>query len=251
MPSGILAHSSYLIAHSGRGYLLDCGEGASSSMVRQRVDTSTIETIFISHTHSDHILGLPMFLQMEYLKNRTASLRVHVPAEFTGLLQSLLEGVYLFPGKLRFEFAIVPIEEGFVFDDGYVRISAKPNSHLRAAVNIELLSTGKYSNRMQCFSFEVAADGRRLLYSGDIGTLDDIVEEMVGVDLLVVEGVHCNMEQLPRLLIESGVGRCVLTHLPSTSDRAGIRQMFQKAGFDELDFAAEGFSVDMQSLLSR
>lgn len=241
MPSPDLAHSCYLVEEAGSQYMFDCGGGAASALRRCGIETSSIRTVFISHTHPDHVSGIPMFLQMEYLKNREEPLSIHVPSEFETAFVTMLRGMYLFPEKLRFGVTIHPIDDGFLFDDGGVKVSAFRNSHLGG--HREFLESKNYDNRMQCFSFTAQAGGKKLAYSADIGKTDDLNAIADGADLLVTEGMHLDLNALPDLLVNNRVGQCLLTHLPDDFDREFTKTAFGKAGYQNIGFADEGLEI--------
>ena len=243
MPSPNLAHSCYLVEESGRFFMFDCGDGASSALLRCKTDTSAIENIFISHTHPDHVSGLPMFIQMEYLKNRSEPLTIHIPSEFERVFWMTMRGFYLFPEKLDFEIVVKTIDDGYEFADSGMKVSASANSHLRG--HREFLGSTDYDNRMQCFSFVAQTGGKKLVYSADIGSLDDLTDIALDADLLLTEGMHLDLDQLPALLIEKNVQRCLLTHLPDDFPHEAVQQSFSKAGYEDLRFASEGLTVDV------
>lgn len=241
MPSPNLAHSCYLVKQAGYQYMFDCGGGAASALRRCGIDTSTIRSVFISHTHPDHVSGIPMFLQMEYLMNREEPLSIYIPSEFQAVFSSMLRGMYLFKEKLRFDVTIHPIDDGFSVDHGSVRVSALRNSHLGG--HREFLESKNYDNRMQCFSFTVEAEGKKLAYSADIGKTDDLDPIADHADLLVTEGMHLDLDALPDLLLKNNVRQCMLTHLPDDFDRETTRIAFSKAGYENVGFASEGLEL--------
>jgi ribonuclease Z len=243
MPSANLSHSCYLIEESGRFYMFDCGDGASSALLRCGTDTSAIENVFISHTHPDHVNGLPMFIQMEYLNNRRESLTIHIPSEFEKAFWTTMKGFYLFPEKLNFDIVVRTVDDGYEFDDGGMRIEAHANSHLLG--HREFLSSRDFDNRMQCFSFVAQVEGKKLVYSADIGSLDDLRDIALNADLLLTEGMHFDLDQLPALLIEKNVQRCILTHLSDDFGHEVVQQSFSKAGYENLGLASEGQIVDI------
>ena len=49
---------STLLIVDGRPYLIDCGIGTMRRMLEAGVASETIRTIFFSHLHADHDLGL-------------------------------------------------------------------------------------------------------------------------------------------------------------------------------------------------
>jgi ribonuclease Z len=242
MPSPGFSHSCYLIEQADRLYMLDCGDGASSALRRCRINTSAIEHIFISHTHPDHVSGIPMFVQMQYLEDRREPLTIFIPSEFERAFYVMMRSLYLFPEKVGFDLTVGIIDERFEFDNGSVKIRAYANSHLTGYR--EFFNSRECDNRMQCFSFVVEGGGKKLAYSADVGGLDDLSDIAIDADLLLTEGMHLDLAQLPALLIEKNVKRCILTHLPDDFNRQAARSAFLKSGCN-VRFAGEGQSVDI------
>jgi ribonuclease BN (tRNA processing enzyme) len=76
-------------------------------------------------------------------------------------------------------------------------------------------------------------DGRTLVYSGDTGPCDALVELASGADLLLVEssfverpdnppGLHLTGRQAAEVGTRAGVGAVVLTHIPPWHDRETV-----------------------------
>ena len=70
--------------------LIDCGESTIHRMIRLGLPYDQIEYIFISHLHTDHILGLPSILSSFALKNRTKPLLVFSPQGLQELMEPLI-----------------------------------------------------------------------------------------------------------------------------------------------------------------
>jgi len=180
---------------------------------------------------------------MEYLRSRTEELTIHVPSEFESPFEDMLRAFYLFPRKLRFDLRVRTIEDNTEYDDGLIQIHARENSHLRG--HDEFLQLHNYQNLMQCFSFVVVANSRKLVYSADIGKLDDLADIATDTDLLLTEGMHLDLDRLPHFLIDKNVKHCLLTHLPEGLDRESTITLFTKHGYTSLDFAEEGLTLQI------
>ncbi len=59
LPFPDAAMPAVLARRRGRVYLFDAGEGTQTRMVSAGVSRARLESVFISHMHGDHVLGLP------------------------------------------------------------------------------------------------------------------------------------------------------------------------------------------------
>ena len=58
---------------NSRLLMIDCGEGAAHSMLRQKLKLSRLDHIFLSHLHADHCMGLPGLINTMVMNGRRAS----------------------------------------------------------------------------------------------------------------------------------------------------------------------------------
>jgi ribonuclease Z len=104
-----------LVRRGGEHLLFDCGEGTQRQLVRS-VGLPEIDTVFLTHFHADHWLGLPGMLKSFDLRERQAPLTVFGPPGTVRLLDQL-RFVY---GKLGYPLAIEELESGeAVYGKGY------------------------------------------------------------------------------------------------------------------------------------
>src|ERR1700742_4276679 len=88
-------HSSILLESAGRRWLLDAGEPCSQRLKAMGISFKSLDGIFISHGHSDHLSGLPMIIQGAWLEPRSRPLPLYLPAELIFPIRTWLEAVYL------------------------------------------------------------------------------------------------------------------------------------------------------------
>ena len=72
-------HSAYLYSFDGTRILIDCGDPVGRSLKTAGIDPNAVDTIFISHLHSDHTGGLLMLLQGWWLDDRRKALPIVTP----------------------------------------------------------------------------------------------------------------------------------------------------------------------------
>ena len=66
--------TSALLRREGDLFLFDCGEGTQVSLKKLNLRWKKINAICISHTHADHITGLPGMLMLSSQVDRTEPL---------------------------------------------------------------------------------------------------------------------------------------------------------------------------------
>ncbi|MDD5929146.1 MAG: ribonuclease Z [Spirochaetales bacterium] len=71
--------TSVLLRRDGDLFLFDCGEGTQVSLRRLNLKWKKISAIFISHTHADHVTGLPGILMLSSQVDRTEPLYIYGP----------------------------------------------------------------------------------------------------------------------------------------------------------------------------
>ena len=66
------------LAREGENLLFDCGEGTQRQMMRFGTGF-TVSQLFVTHTHGDHVLGIPGLVQTWDFQDREAPLTIYVP----------------------------------------------------------------------------------------------------------------------------------------------------------------------------
>ena len=71
--------TSVLLRRDGDLFLFDGGEGTQVSLRRLNLKWKKIDAIFVSHTHADHVTGLPGILMLSAQVERTEPLYIYGP----------------------------------------------------------------------------------------------------------------------------------------------------------------------------
>lgn len=80
--------TSVLVRREGELLLFDCGEATQISLKRLNLKWKRISTIYISHTHADHITGLPGILMLSAQVDRTEPLTIIGPKKIKEYIET-------------------------------------------------------------------------------------------------------------------------------------------------------------------
>lgn len=200
------ATSGYLVECKGSKILLDCGSGVLSQL-QNHCALEELDAVILSHTHADHIadvysLEFAILILMQ-IGRRSRPLDVYVnEAELGGL-------AFEYPDYVR----VHPIRVGEELRIGHVRLQFSENVHEIPCLAVKLTSH----------------DGKTLVYSGDTGYCQAIIELSRSADLLIIESSfydsqagrmngHLTAGEAGKIAALAGVGQTILTHFPHYGD---------------------------------
>lgn len=212
--------TSVLLRRKGDLFLFDCGEGTQVSLKRLNLKWKKIDAIFISHTHADHVTGLPGILMLNSQVDRTEPLYIYGPpkvAEYIETSRRVLDMYINYPIIVKEITAPCVVHQG---DGFYVR--AFPLQHTKTCVGYTLeeldrpgafnpekamalgIKPGPLFGKLQRGE-EITLDdgkvikpsdvmgekrsGRKFSFVTDTLYLPSIAKEVQGSDLLICEGM--------------------------------------------------------------
>jgi len=121
---------------------------------------------------------------------------VHLPEAAIPVIETYLHFLGIRHDNQGYEWALHPIKAGFIYEDDRLRLSAHPTKHAD-----------------QSYAFCIEADGKRIVYSGDVRKPGEIGELYDGADVGIMELAHFPPEEVVSGLKGRKVGRLIITHL--------------------------------------
>ena len=217
LPTANRNPSAIIINRKGELILFDCGEGTQQQMMRAKTGMKNLTSIFITHYHADHILGIPGLIQTMSFQGREEPLHIYGPRwihEFVNILLALgyyklnfeVKGYELQPGDIveRTEYMVKAIKTDHGIPSlGYVLEEKERLGRFNRERAIELgvppgplfskLHSGKtiIIGGRKIKSSQVVGPprrGRKVVYTGDTRPVDTMIEEARNADLLVHDG---------------------------------------------------------------
>ena len=128
--------TSVLLRRDGDLFLFDGGEGTQVSLRRLNLKWKKINAIFVSHTHADHVTGLPGILMLNAQVERTEPLFIFGPPkikEYIETSRKVLDMYINYPIEVKEISAPCTVYEG---DGFYIR--AFPLDHTKTCVGYTL-----------------------------------------------------------------------------------------------------------------
>lgn len=196
--------AGYLLEVAGLECLIDCGSGTLLRLERAQKSYRSLDAVFLTHTHVDHIGDLMPLLHALKLPGlpREKPLTIIGPAGFPEFFQRYVEPVVGLPS----EFDVQVVEARDLVDWRDISICTADTVH---------------SARMNSIAYRFEREGRRLVFSGDCDDDPGIVELARGADLLILDcstldagkvAGHLSAGECGRIAAASDVAKVVLTH---------------------------------------
>lgn len=275
-----------LLIVDGRPYLIDCGIGTMRRLVEAGVRSETIGTIFITHNHPDHALGLVDVLGNDYHHvavddpESRQTFDIYGPPQTPTLVSAAWDFIKIPYGI----FAAEPIgrstlndpfrahvidQDGLVFEDDKVRVTAAENTHYQ-------LFAPKYHGSMKSYSYRFDTRYGSIVFTGDTGPSAAVEALAKDADVLItevedldaIEGAeqaiasatrgdkrlehmraeHLSFKAVGELANRAGVKAVILDHYVGGLDgerfAAGVRAFYSGPLFADADLARYCMEAD-------
>lgn len=216
--------SGYLLTAGGARLLLDLGNGAFGALQRH-LDPWLLDGVVLSHLHADHCADMT---------NLVVHRRYHpVPPATVGPLPVL--GPADTATRLALAYAASPEERESTDLSDVLAFRKAADGGVLAGVTVR---TAPVAHPVETYAVRVEHGERSLVYSGDTGPCPALVELAEGADVLLCEaswphvvpgrwteppaGLHMSGRQAGEHAAAAGVGRLLLTHVPTWCDPAEL-----------------------------
>lgn len=171
------ASPAFLVEMSGTRMLFDFGWRAASYLADMDYPLHELDHLFLSHPHADHSAGLPTILQSIHISNaypdflkREKVLTLHGFPQIEEFVAGIKK--FQYPEEPNYPFKVEDYHDGDMkqFNDLVVKSRVVP--HVEYFTNV---------------AFRVEKNGESLVYSGDCGYNQPLIELAQGADILLCE----------------------------------------------------------------
>jgi ribonuclease BN (tRNA processing enzyme) len=215
--------SGYLLRAGARTLVLDLGNGTLGALHRY-LDPFALDALLLSHLHPDHCADLASLVVYRRYHPRPPyavtehRLPVHAPAE----APERLAAQYGASAAERAETDLSDVLDFQVVVDG-----------MQTEVAGCTVTARQVDHVVESYALRVEHDGRSIVYSGDTGPCESLIELSEGVDVLLCEatwphvwpgcpapppGIHMSGRQAGEAAAKAGVRKLLITHVPMWFD---------------------------------
>jgi ribonuclease Z len=205
---------STLVEAGGETFLFDVGRGALLRLVQLKTPLNKLRSIFLTHLHSDHIVGLPDVWLTGWLMGRPEiPLHVYGPRGTSSMMEHLDEAfqfdirIRLYDDRTPPEGVVVlaeDITEGMVYEHNGVKVTAFEVDHYPIQPS---------------FGYRIDYAGRSVVLSGDTRFTENLIKYAQGADVLVHEVIAADMMRAGSLKNTEITERVIAHH--TTPEQAG------------------------------
>ena len=221
-------HCSCTLIESGcKKYIIDAGAPVADLLTFYGIPFDSIDSVFITHMHGDHVNGLIGYVDLLLWAYKDADPLLCFPENGSyERMESWLS--ILHDGKMPKTIRHRIIDKGEFFNDGTITVKAIPNGHLEQA--------GRPS-----FSFLIREKNKNVLFTGDLKRdLSDIPKEAFDTetDLILCEGAHNRIMQHIDVLKNANTKMFGFVHVnPAANSEEDINQFAEKVKFPVRHFS--------------
>jgi len=170
-------------------YLIDAGDGANGQLARAGIPTGNLKGLFISHLHFDHTGGVLGVIALRAQLNNPAPFAIYGPPgtrDFTeGLLAAMepaLTAGFGLPGQSwQTHITVHELRNGEVVELEGIKVTVAENNHYESVVDTS--NTPGFIS----LSYRFDSQNRSIVFTGDTGASEAVVNLALNADLLVSE----------------------------------------------------------------
>ncbi len=240
-------------------WMFDCGRAACMRLAQQGVAAESVDRLFLTHLHFDHVVDVPYFVYVGWNNSRRSPLRIYGPTGTAHFIEHLIRPPFRDDIASRLGHG----KSEFGLDPEVVEIPAAGTVLQEDGCTLSATFTNHGGITTLCYRVESAH--RRVIISGDGLPQDDFEDFARGADLMVYEcsgtqdflqqqpwGTwHITPEALGALATRCQVRRLMIKHLVMediTGDLTAVDDMGTRIRqhFDgEVFVGADGMTVDL------
>ncbi len=192
--------TSVLIEHRGNHYLIDLGAPVVYLFKQMELSVDTLRGVFITHMHADHTAEFTALVKSFSVYHPTAEADVFMPEEqAVEPLKGWIRALHIdYPDRLHTHIT----HPGVIYEADGLRVTAIRTEHI--------------SPDVPSYAFVFEADGKRVLFTGDLAyDYHDypVQAKNEAFDVVVSELVHLSIDKAQSILEGTNTRLMIFSHI--------------------------------------
>ncbi|GAB5486969.1 MAG: MBL fold metallo-hydrolase [Parasphingorhabdus sp.] len=185
LPSPSQSGAAILVQAGKHKMMFDCGRGCTTRLAQVNPELITqVDKLFVTHMHSDHLTGIPDLWLNGWTQGRNIPMQIWGPEGTTEMMEALRtafardinfrvsDGVPANDDGLGPTFTDLPKEDGVVFEEGEVKVTAFLVDH---------------SSIKPAYGYRIDYGEHSVLISGDTTVTPALAKYGQGTDVILLE----------------------------------------------------------------
>jgi ribonuclease Z len=232
---------SILVEAGNKRLLFDCGRGVAQRIEQLRIAFTDIDALFVTHLHSDHVVGIPDLWLTGWARGRKVPLQVWGPDGTKAMMLHLAEA-YQFDIQIRQIDDKLPlqgvtvvandVQQGVVYDRAGIKVTAFLVDH--GVVKPAL-------------GYRVDFAGHSVVFSGDTRYSENLIRFSQKVDVVIHEVIDPDSFRAKNPSMSTERLQAIVGH-HTTAEQAGTIFAQVKPKLAVYSHIVPGDSTDLVSL---
>ena len=226
-------------------WMFDCGRSASTNLARAGVGCESVDRLFLTHLHFDHIVDVPYLVFVGWVKVRKSRLKIYGPVGTRDFVERVIRPPFEqdIQSRLGHGKDIEPLDPEV--------IEVEKAGEFLVEDDFQVYTTYTDHGGIPTLVYRIDSQGKRVVITGDGNPDGDFSEFCRGADLLSIEcsgtpeflaqqpwgSWHIVPADIARIATEAEVKRVMIKHLvieDITGDLEAVNRMGDqiREGFD-------------------
>ena len=251
-----IAQNSTAVFVNGQFLLFDAGDYAQKRMEQFNLPGESLDAVFLTHFHNDHIADLGEVMQRSYMLGREKDLVVYGPTGTEDIVSSF-NRIYAADSEYRTAHhgeEVMPLEYQFATAQEFDAKLEEVVVYKKDGVVVTAFKT--YHPPIEpVFGYVVEYDGKKVVISGDTLVTDALSRHANNADLLVMDVMNYDlvtlMEETFREIGDDQLAQIMYDIREYHPDVADVASMAEKQNVKRMALTHYAPATSIQSMMDR
>lgn len=228
--------TSILFVTDEKNFLIDCGDGTGTvrHITRSGVKLETINDIFLTHRHADHILGISPLLFFKVMRDTSSTIRVYGPEDTMKHAKDISYNIHDLTRANSQRISFLPMKtDASVTIGKKISVSCLPVNHT-------------HGTSLPTYAYKIDIGGTIIVFSADMLPSKEFNVFTQGADILIHEvfDVDKNRDFTRKC------GHCTARDAAETAEQAHVKQLILTHFRDEPAISLQALQEETRTYFS-